>query len=75
MDLSIREHIINNFKEDNKEKLKKALDASVKEQDEEVLPGEGVFLEIIWEDADDELKDRMLELVFNRLKKEKTSEN
>lgn len=71
MDLSIRKHIINNFKEDNKDKLKEALDASIKEKDEEVLPGEGVFLELIWEDADDKLKDKMLDIIYNRLQKEK----
>ncbi len=71
MDLSIRKHIINNFKEDNKDKLKEALDASIKEKDEEVLPGEGVFLELIWEDADDKLKNKMLDIIYNRLQKEK----
>lgn len=71
MDLSIREHIINNFKEDNKENLRSAIEESIKENDEEVLPGMGVFFEIIWSDAKEELKNEMLEILFNRLQKEK----
>lgn len=74
MDLSIREHIINNFKEDNKETLRSAIEESIKEKDEVVLPGMGVFLEIIWNDADEELKNKMLEIIFNRLQKEKNSQ-
>lgn len=74
MDLSIREHIINNFKEDNKETLRSAIEESIKEKDEVVLPGMGVFLEIIWNDADEELKNKMLEIIFNRLQKEKNNQ-
>ena len=49
MNLSIREHIINNFKGDNYDTLRKAIDEAVSEQDEVTLPGLGVFLEIICE--------------------------
>lgn len=73
MNLSIREHIINNFKEDNKESLRSAIEESIKEKDEVVLPGMGVFLEIIWTDADEQLKNKMLEIIFNRLQKEKSN--
>lgn len=73
MNLSIREHIINNFKEDNKDSLRSAIEESIKEKDEVVLPGMGVFLEIIWTDADEELKNKMLEIIFNRLQKEKSN--
>ena len=73
MDLSIRSHIINNFKEDNKDSLRSAIEESIKEKDEVVLPGMGVFLEIIWNDADEELKNKMLEIIFNRLQKEKSN--
>ena len=52
--MSIRQHIINNFKGDDYETLRRAIDESVKEQDEVTLPGLGVFLEIIWENADNE---------------------
>lgn len=67
MDLSIREHIINNFKGDNYDTLRKAIDEAVSEQDEVTLPGLGVFLEIIWEGADQELKNQMIDLIKKRV--------
>lgn len=73
MDLSIRAHIINNFKEDNKESLRSAIEESISEKDEVVLPGMGVFLEIIWTDASEELKQEMLKIIYNRLQKEKSN--
>lgn len=67
MNLSIREHIINNFKGDNYDTLRKAIDEAVGEQDEVTLPGLGVFLEIIWEGADQELKNQMIDLIKKRV--------
>lgn len=71
MTTDIRRYIINNFKNDKKEELKKALEESIKEQDEETLLGEGVFLEIIWMDASNELKEELLNIIMKRLDKEK----
>ena len=48
MDINIREHIINNFKDDDFKTLMNAIDESVKEGDEVTLPGMGVFFELIW---------------------------
>lgn len=67
----IRSYIINNFKNDKKETLRNAIEGSIEEQDEITLPGMGVFLEIIWKDADKELQDKMLNIIMNRLKLEK----
>ncbi|MBE6157268.1 MAG: small acid-soluble spore protein SspI [Firmicutes bacterium] len=69
MDLSIREHIINNFKGDDYETLKQAIDESVESQDEVTLPGLGVFLEIIWENADMELKNELIEIIKERVER------
>lgn len=69
MDMSIREHIINNFKGDDYESLKQAIDESVESQDEVTLPGLGVFLEIIWENADMELKNELIEIIKNRVQR------
>lgn len=68
---SIRGYIINNFKNDKKDVLRKAIEGSIKEQDEETLPGMGVFLEIIWNDSSEEKKEEMLDIIMNRLKNEK----
>lgn len=67
----IRSYIINNFKNDKKESLRSAIEGSIEEQDEITLPGMGVFLEIIWQDGDKDLQDKMLDIIMNRLKKSK----
>ncbi len=67
MDLSIRNHIINNFKGDDFDELKRAIDESIAENDEETLPGMGVFLELIWKGADDKLKQEMLEIIKKQI--------
>jgi len=69
MDMTIRQHIINNFKGDDYETLRKAIDESVSSQDEVTLPGLGVFLEIIWENADQELKNELIEIIKKRVQK------
>lgn len=70
MDVDIRRHIINNFREDDVDALRNAIEESIKEQDEVALPGMGVFLEIIWQDASEELKKQMLDIIHNRIKKQ-----
>ena len=67
MDLSIRNHIINNFKSDDFDELKRAIDESIAENDEETLPGMGVFLELIWQGADDKLKQEMIEIIKKQI--------
>ena len=69
MDIDIRRHIINNFKDDDIKTLRKAIEESIKEKDEIALPGMGVFLEIIWEDSPEEMKQEMLNFIYNRVKK------
>lgn len=69
MDMSIREHIINNFKGDDYNTLRQAIDESVTSQDEVTLPGLGVFLSIIWENANQELKNELIEIIKKRVEK------
>jgi len=67
--MSIKEYIINNFKEDNLETLENAINECVKEQDEETLPGMGVFLELIWQGSDENQKKSMLNILHRELHK------
>lgn len=69
MEMNIREHIINNFKGDDYEALTKAIDESIASKDEVTLPGLGVFFEIIWENADQELKNQLIEIIKKRVEK------
>lgn len=65
----IKEHIINNFKGDDYKALKEAIDESVESNDEVTLPGLGVFFSLIWEEADQELKNTLIELIKIHLAK------
>ena len=69
MGVSIREHIINNFKGDDYDSLRNAIEESIKEQDEITLPGMGVFFEIVWKEADTALQNQMLELIKQRVER------
>lgn len=67
--MSIKEYIINNFKEDNIETLENAINECIKEQDEETLPGMGVFLELIWKGSNETQKKSMLDTLYIELRK------
>ncbi len=67
MNASIRDYIINNFKGDDYASLERAIDESIKEQDEVTLPGMGVFFELVWSGASRELKDNMLNVIKQRI--------
>ena len=57
--MSIREHIINNFKGDDYDSLQSAINESIESNDEVTLPGMGVFFEIVWQGADQSLKNQI----------------
>ncbi len=65
--MSIREHIINNFKGDDYDSLQSAINESIESNDEVTLPGMGVFFEIVWQGSDQKLKNEMLEIIKTRV--------
>lgn len=65
-DIKIRDYIINNFKDDDVDTIKKAIDESIEEKDEVTLPGMGVFFEIIWQDSTDKEKEKILDTLKKR---------
>ncbi len=69
MDISIREHIINNFKDDDLNSIFDAIEESVKSNDELTLPGLGVFMSLIWEKSSQEEKDNLLKKIKDSLNK------
>lgn len=75
MNMSIREHIINNFKGDDYDSLRRAIDESIESKDEVTLPGMGVFFEIVWENSDQELKNQILDIIKTRVEKGLSSDN
>ena len=68
-DIKIRDYIINNFKDDDLDTIKRAIEESIQEQDEVTLPGMGVFFEIIWLDSNEDEKTKILEKLKKRFKK------
>ncbi len=65
--MSIRDYIINNFQGDDYDSLQSAINESIESKDEVTLPGMGVFFEIVWQGADQELKNRMLDIIKTRV--------
>ena len=61
--ISIKEYIVNNFKDDNINEIKESIEDSINEGLEEALPGLGVFMEIIWKNSDDKLKKELLDIL------------
>lgn len=66
-DISIRKYIIDNFKGDNESEIEESINDTIKEGLEEALPGLGVFMELIWENASNELKKELLEILKAQL--------
>ena len=53
--MRIKDYIINNFKDDDINTIRNAISECVMEDDEETLPGMGVFLMLIWKGADEDI--------------------
>ena len=67
MNIDIRAHIISNFKGESKKTIENSIEESIKENDELSLPGMGTLFEIIWKNADRNLKDSILNILKNSL--------
>lgn len=63
MNIDIRKYIIDNFKDDNESELEESINETIKEGLEEALPGLGVFMEIIWNNASEDTKKELLEIL------------
>ena len=68
MNLDIRSHIINNFKGDDTSVLKDAIEESIKNNDEITLPGMGVLFELVWQKSDEDMKNKILNILESCVK-------
>lgn len=66
--MSIKDYIIKNFKDDDVNTIKTAIDESVKEYNEDTLPGLGIFFMLVWENSNDNEKNTILEKIKSNLK-------
>lgn len=70
MNIDIRAHVIDNFKNLPKEEIEESISESLKEKDDIVLPGLGVFFELLWKHANESIKDEILSILEDAIEKE-----
>lgn len=69
--MRIKDYIINNFKDDDINTLRNTISECIKEDDEETLPGMGVFLSLIWQGSNEDEKKSMLDILHSEIEKQK----
>ena len=69
MNIDIRQHIKDNFKDAEIDEIKNSIEASIKEKDEITLPGTGVLFELLWNNSDENSKEYILNTLKDALKK------
>ena len=52
--MDIRGYIKNNFKDDDINSIKESIVESIKSKDEVLLPGLGVFFELVWNNSSED---------------------
>lgn len=67
MNIDIRESIKYNFKNSSLDEINESITSSILEGDEIVLPGLGVFFEILWNNSSNEKKDYILNTIKNNI--------
>lgn len=60
MNIDIRSHILNNFKDAGLDDIESSIADSINDGDDVTLPGLGVFFEILWSKSTDEEKNSIL---------------
>ncbi len=58
--IDVRNYIINNFKDDDIEDIKKSIVESIDSKDEDPLIGLGVLFELMWNNSDNVLRNSIL---------------
>lgn len=68
MNISIRNHIIDNFKESSTNDFKDSINDSIDDKDEVTLPGLGVFFELLWKNSSDKDKNKIIKVINDSIK-------
>ena len=66
--IDIRKYIIQNFKNDNEEKIKDSIETTIKFRDEDALIGLGVLFELLWNKLSEEEKSNNIRLISDAIK-------
>lgn len=67
MNIDIRKHIIDNFKDTNKDEIRSSIVDSIKDKDEITLPGLGVFFELLWNNSSEDEKNNIINIIKNNI--------
>ena len=67
--IDIRKYIIDNFKEDNEDKIRDSIETTIRFKDEDALIGLGVLFELLWENSNEEEKNNQIRTINNAIKK------
>ncbi len=67
--IDIRQYIINNFKDDNEEKIRDSIETTIKFKDEDALIGLGVLFELVWQNSPEEEKEKYLDIIYKCINK------
>ena len=67
--IDIRKYIIENFKDDNEEKIRDSIETTINFKDEDALIGLGVLFELLWENLNEEEKVKNISLIRNSIKR------
>ena len=66
--IDIRNYIIENFKDDNIEKIRDSIETTISTRDEDALIGLGVLFELLWNKLSQEEKNESLENIRQSIK-------
>lgn len=67
-DIDIRKYIIENFKDDNVDKIRDSIETTINARDEDALIGLGVLFELLWNKLNDDEKKQSLDNIRNSIK-------
>lgn len=67
-DIDIRKYIIENFKDDNAEKIRDSIETTISSRDEDALIGLGVLFELLWTSLSDKEKQKSLNNIRESIK-------
>ena len=66
--IDIRKYIIENFKDDNEEKIRNSIETTINSRDEDALIGLGVLFELLWNKFNEEEKQNSLNYIRESIK-------
>jgi small acid-soluble spore protein I (minor) len=67
-DIDIRKYIIENFKDDNIDKIRDSIETTINARDEDALIGLGVLFELLWNKLNEDEKKQSLDNIRNSIK-------